>query len=135
MRRNTDTQSRRWLFVLLSHVTTPQCRGQGCGQRCSIPRGFGGNVMKLKKIRVREFKSIMDSNEVDITDITCLVGKNEAGKTAFLEALYKLNPIVPEHACFDVVEEYPRAHIGDYMLDVEQKRRDSAQVIEACFTL
>src|SRR5215467_3883822 len=102
---------------------------------CSIPRRFGGNPMKLKKIRVQEFKSIMDSNDVDITDVTCLVGKNEAGKTAFLEALYKLNPIVPEHARFDVVEEYPRAHIGDYMLDVEQKRRDSAQVIEACFTL
>ena len=91
--------------------------------------------MKLKKIRVREFKSIMDSNDVDITDITCLVGKNEAGKTAFLQALYKLNPIVPEHARFDVVEEYPRAHIGDYMVDVDQKGRDPAQVIEACFSL
>jgi hypothetical protein len=91
--------------------------------------------MKLKKIRVREFKSIMDSNDVDITDVTCLVGKNEAGKTAFLEALYKLNPIVPEHARFDVVEEYPRAHIGDYIVDVDQKGRDPAQVIEACFSL
>jgi AAA15 family ATPase/GTPase len=91
--------------------------------------------MKLKKIRVHEFKSIMDSNDVDITDITCLVGKNEAGKTAFLEALYKLNPIVPEHARFDVVEEYPRAHIGDYMADVELKKRDAAQVIQAWFSL
>ena len=91
--------------------------------------------MKLKKIRVQEFKSIMDSNDVDRTDITCLVGKNEAGKTAFLEALYKLNPIVPEHARFDVVEEYPRAHIGDYMADVELKKRDAAQVIQAWFSL
>src|SRR5215470_15555840 len=102
---------------------------------CSIPRRFGGNRMKLKKIRVQEFKSIMDSNDVDITDVTCLVGKNEAGKTAFLEALYKLNPIVPEHARFDVVEEYPRAHIGDYIVDVDQEGRDPAQVIEAYFSL
>src|SRR5215467_5710482 len=102
---------------------------------CSIPRWFGGNRMKLKKIRVQEFKSIMDSNDVDITDITCLVGKNEAGKTAFLEALYKLNPIVPEHAQFDVVEEYPRAHIGDYMADIELRKRDPAQVIQAWFSL
>ena len=108
---------------------------EGKRQRCSVSRGLGGYEMKLNKIRVREFKSIMDSNEVDITDITCLVGKNEAGKTAFLEALYKLNPIVPEHARFHVVQEYPRAHIGDYMVDVEQKGRDPALVIEACFSL
>ena len=25
-------------------------------------------------------------------DITCLVGKNESGKTAFVQALYRLNP-------------------------------------------
>src|SRR5215472_9150515 len=115
------------------HCTMPWPEGDNL--RSSISRCLGGYVMKLNKIRVREFKSIMDSNEVDITDITCLVGKNEAGKTAFLEALYKLNPIVPEHARFDVVEEYPRAHIGDYMVDVEQKERDAAQVIQAWFSL
>ena len=91
--------------------------------------------MKLKKIRVREFKSIMDSNEFDLADITCVVGKNEAGKTAILQALYKLNPIIPEHAHFDVIEEYPRAHIGDYLTEIEQKRREPAQVIEARFAL
>lgn len=91
--------------------------------------------MKLRKIRVREFKSIVDSNEFDVTDITCLVGKNEAGKTAVLQALYKLNPIVPEHAHFDVTEEYPRAYVDDYLRDLEQNRRDPAQVIEASFVL
>src|SRR5438093_13651794 len=62
--------------------------------------------MKLKKIRVREFKSIMDSNDVDITDITCLVGKNESGKTAFLQALYRLNPARP-NVSFSVPDHYP----------------------------
>ena len=63
--------------------------------------------MKLTKVHVHEFKSIMDSNQFDVTDITCLVGKNEAGKTAILQALYKLNPIVPEHAQFEI----GRAHV------------------------
>lgn len=49
--------------------------------------------MKLKKVHITEYRSIWDSNEFDIDDITCLVGKNEAGKTAILQALYKLNPI------------------------------------------
>jgi hypothetical protein len=91
--------------------------------------------MKLKKIHVRKFKSIIDSNEFDVSDITCLVGKNEAGKTAILQALYKLNPIVPEHANFDVTEEYPRAHVDEYVLDVDQNRRDPAKVVDAYFVL
>jgi predicted ATPase len=91
--------------------------------------------MKLTKVHVHEFKSIMDSNQFDVTDITCLVGKNEAGKTAILEALYKLNPIIPEHAQFDLTEDYPRAHLEDYVADVEQNKRDPAEVVEAYFSL
>jgi predicted ATP-dependent endonuclease of OLD family len=39
---------------------------------------------------------------------TCLVGKNEAGKTALLKALYRLNPIVETEGRFDVTDDYPR---------------------------
>ena len=49
--------------------------------------------MKLKKVHITDFKSIRDSNEFEVGDITCLVGKNESGKTALLQALYRLNPI------------------------------------------
>ena len=48
--------------------------------------------MKLTKVHIREFQSIQDSTEVEIGDVTCLVGKNESGKTAFLQALRRLNP-------------------------------------------
>ena len=51
--------------------------------------------MKLIKARVKNFKSIQDSTEFDIDDrITCLVGKNQAGKTALLEALNSQSGIV-----------------------------------------
>ena len=51
--------------------------------------------MKLTKARVKNFKSIQDSTEFDIDDrITCLVGKNQAGKTALLEALNSRSGIV-----------------------------------------
>ena len=50
--------------------------------------------MKLTKVRIENFKSIQDSTEFDIDDkITCLIGKNQAGKTALLEALNQFNPI------------------------------------------
>jgi hypothetical protein len=54
---------------------------------------------------------------------------------AILQALYKLNPIIPEHSQFDVTEDYPRADLENYISDVEQNRRDPAQVIQAYSSL
>lgn len=49
--------------------------------------------MKLVEARVRMFKHVLDSGEVAIEDdVTCLVGKNESGKTAFMQALQSLKP-------------------------------------------
>jgi len=48
--------------------------------------------MKLIKARVQNYRSIEDSEEFDIGDLTCLVGKNETGKTVLLRALQSLRP-------------------------------------------
>ena len=40
--------------------------------------------MKLIHAHVTNYRCIVDSNTVEIGETTCLVGKNEAGKTAFL---------------------------------------------------
>jgi len=54
--------------------------------------------MILKSVRVKKFKSVADSGLVEFDGaVTCLVGKNESGKTAFLEALYRLNPLAMGH--------------------------------------
>lgn len=91
--------------------------------------------MKLQSIRVQEFQSIQDSNEFEIGDITCLVGKNEAGKTAILQALYRLNPIIENEGNFDVTDDYPRAYVEDYQQDIENQKRKPAIVIRASFCL
>ena len=63
--------------------------------------------MKLLKVSVHHFRNILDSGEVDIQeDVTCLVGKNESGKTAFLEALRRLNPAQAE-VPFNITRHYP----------------------------
>jgi predicted ATPase len=62
--------------------------------------------MRLKTVQVKLFRHILDSSEVEIQpDVTCIVGKNESGKTAFLEALRRLNPA--QKAGFDVGKHYP----------------------------
>lgn len=48
--------------------------------------------MKLTNVRVTKYKCVNDSNSFEIEGkATCLVGKNESGKTALLHALSKLN--------------------------------------------
>lgn len=63
--------------------------------------------MKLKEVQVRNFRNFLDSTPVQIQpDVTCLVGKNESGKTAFLHALYRLLP-ARQNVKFSVPDQYP----------------------------
>ena len=62
--------------------------------------------MRLKSFHVRVFRNIIDSGEIEVTDNTCLVGKNEAGKSALIGALHRLNPAKP--IALELLEEYPR---------------------------
>ena len=83
--------------------------------------------MKLTKVRIKNYKCIHDSTEFDIDDITCLVGKNESGKTAILEALHKFNPFNPTNPAateFDRSNDYP----------VENNRTEN-DVVEVTFSL
>lgn len=62
--------------------------------------------MKLTKVRVQNYRSVEDSEEFEIGDLTCLVGKNEAGKTALLSAMRGLKP--SQSFEFDETIDYPR---------------------------
>ena len=92
--------------------------------------------MKLREFTVREFKSIWDSGTVRVDDlITCLVGKNESGKTALLTALYRTNPIIPENAKFNETYDYPKREVEDYRFAIENKERTEAVVVECLWRL
>lgn len=64
--------------------------------------------MKLVKARVQNYRSVEDSEEFEIGDLTCLVGKNEAGKTALLSALRSLRPSQSQDFEIDETIDYPR---------------------------
>nr|WP_271598057.1 MULTISPECIES: AAA family ATPase [unclassified Bradyrhizobium] len=72
---------------------------------------------------------------IEVDDIACLVGKNEAGKSALLKALYRLNPVVPAEGKFSVTIDYPRMDVEDYRHAVEANKRDKAMPIWAQYTL
>jgi len=91
--------------------------------------------MKLIKIHIKKYQSIKDSNEFDVSDITCLVGKNEAGKTSILKALYKLNPIISTDSKFDDTDDYPRSEVEDYKHDIATGKIKPQIVVDAIFEL
>lgn len=77
-------------------------------------------MLTLVKAQVWKYKSIEDSTPVALADaVTVLVGKNESGKTAFLEALHKAMPLGA--APFDYVADYPRKDLVRYRPQHEAK--------------
>ena len=91
--------------------------------------------MKLTKVHITNFQSIHDSTEFEVGNVTCLVGKNEAGKTALLKALYRLNPVVETEGDYNSTDDYPRRDVSDYEADVETGRIEPARVIKATYML
>jgi len=69
--------------------------------------------MEIEEVRVQNYRCIQDSRWVDFDQVVALVGPNEAGKTAFLQALKKLNPIKGDGG-YDVTKEYPRRKLSEY---------------------
>lgn len=70
--------------------------------------------MKLTNVRVTNFRSIEDSEAFDIDQVVCLVGKNEAGKSALLSALAALNPHPLTPAKLNKERDYPRRYLTQY---------------------
>lgn len=63
-------------------------------------------MLRTVRFRVQNFRNIDDSDWVPVERVTALVGRNESGKTAFLKALHKFNPGVPEP--YNPQREFPR---------------------------
>lgn len=69
--------------------------------------------MRLKAARVQKYRSIRDTGWFEVENAkTILVGPNEAGKTAILQALQQLNP--PDGVRkFEALRDYPRSEYND----------------------
>jgi predicted ATPase len=64
--------------------------------------------MRLISSQIKNFRCIEDSTEFRIGEVTCLVGKNESGKTSLLQALAKIKSSKENRSQFDQWRDYPR---------------------------
>ena len=63
--------------------------------------------MWLKSFRVQNYRSINDSGDIDVGQLTAFVGRNESGKSNLLRALHNLNPS-DDSEVLDINEDFPR---------------------------
>ncbi len=89
-------------------------------------------MLTLTKAQVWKYKSIEDSSPVEIaSDVTVLVGKNESGKTVFLEALHKAKPL--GQVKYDYVADYPRKELVRYR--PQHEKGNHQKVVELTFRI
>lgn len=88
--------------------------------------------MQLLKVKVTNFRSVDDSTEFHLSRVTCLVGKNESGKTTLLQALERLNPQDGRPKEYDKLQDYPRRHWSDFD---ERHPEGTAAVVRSTWTL
>ncbi|RVH16516.1 AAA family ATPase [Sinorhizobium meliloti] len=89
--------------------------------------------MKLKSARIQNYRSIKDTGVIEFErDKTILVGPNEAGKSAILQALQQLKPPKGVRS-LDALRDYPRSLYND----ITKGKVDPATtpVVTAVFTL
>ena len=72
--------------------------------------------MKLTSVEIKDYKSIRNSTPFEVGQITCLVGKNEAGKSAILSALACLNPHPATPQSLQIERDYPRRYLTEYKI-------------------
>ena len=70
--------------------------------------------MRLTSSQIKNFRCIDDSTEFRIGEVTCLVGKNESGKTSLLQALAKIKSSKEDGSQFDKSRDYPRKNLPDF---------------------
>ena len=80
-------------------------------------------MLTLVEAQIWKYKSIEDSTPIELSPrVTVLVGKNESGKTAFLEALNKTMPLEADKYKFDHIADYPRKDLVRYRPQHEAKK-------------
>src|SRR5262245_43959165 len=90
-------------------------------------------LMRLSAARVQSYRSIRDTGWFDVERCkTILVGPNEAGKSAVLQALQQINAPWGV-AGFDALRDYPRSQYND--IDTGKVKPEDVTVVSAKFAL
>src|SRR4051812_44637754 len=102
-------------------VGTAASAARTCGKSSEyLGRVVGEDSVRLTAVTVQKYRNFVEPQRIEIEpDVTCLVGKNESGKTTVLQALHRLRPANGSRLKFDLTTEYPRWRLA------RDRRRDN----------
>ena len=92
--------------------------------------------MKIKKIRIQNFRAFEDSGDIDFEKFNCIIGKNDSGKSTIFAALewffsdkdmgkYDININCIDNVLFDNNELYVEIIFSDIIFDVDKRNKYS----------
>ncbi|MFD9268664.1 AAA family ATPase [Streptomyces goshikiensis] len=88
--------------------------------------------MLLHAVEIDTFRNFTNKQTMMVdAGVTCLIGKNESGKTTILKALHRLNP-ANESDEFNLTTDYPRRHLAR---DRRSRNLDEVAPVTATFSL
>lgn len=88
--------------------------------------------MLVTSVEIEAFRNITNKQTMAVDpEVTCLIGKNESGKTTVLKALHRLNP-ANNADDFHVTTDYPRRNLAR---DRRMKNLDTVAPVTAVFEL
>ncbi|MFD9097861.1 AAA family ATPase [Streptomyces collinus] len=88
--------------------------------------------MLVTSVEIEAFRNITNKQTMAVDpEVTCLIGKNESGKTTVLKALHRLNP-ANNADDFHVTTDYPRRNLAR---DRRTKDLDTVAPVTAVFEL
>ncbi|ENW06974.1 AAA family ATPase [Acinetobacter beijerinckii] len=91
--------------------------------------------MRLVKVQVQNYRSIIDSGEFDIEQIkTVFVGINEAGKTALLKAINHINP-GSDIEKVNILRDFPRSKYSEYVQNKSTDEINKTPLVKGWFSL
>jgi AAA ATPase domain len=62
--------------------------------------------VQLDRFHITNYRNVLDSDWIRVSDITALVGPNESGKSNIFEALYRIKPVNPDDN-YNINEDWP----------------------------
>ncbi len=80
--------------------------------------------MKLIRYKITNFRSVEDSGWIDVSDVTSLIGENEAGKTNLLLPLWKFKPA--GNGKISLLDDMPRSRYA------EMRESPSSHIFVTC---
>lgn len=88
--------------------------------------------MRLSKYKVNKFRSVKETEWIEIDQLACFVGVNESGKTNLLLPLWKFNP-ADDATKIDLLSDYPRDEYSE--VEANGGVRKKEHFIEVLFKL